>query len=58
MKTSKDESIIPVRRTIMEYRHEIIDFGESIPVKFFVHQLGYSGLHWHNSLELLFVVSG
>ena len=29
----------------MEYRHEIIDFGESIPVKFFVHQLGYSGLH-------------
>ena len=42
----------------MEYRHEIIDFGESIPVKFFVHQLGYSGLHWHNSLELLFVVSG
>ncbi len=37
----------------MEYRHEIIDFGESIPVKFFVHQLGYSGLHWHNSLELL-----
>ncbi|MBQ8555825.1 MAG: helix-turn-helix domain-containing protein [Clostridia bacterium] len=42
----------------MEYRHEIIDFGESIPVKFFVHHLGYSGLHWHNSLELLFVVSG
>ncbi len=42
----------------MEYRHEIIDFGQSIPVKFFVHQLGYSGLHWHNSLELLFVVSG
>ena len=42
----------------MEYRHEIIDFGQSIPVKFFVHQLGHSGLHWHNSLELLFVVSG
>ena len=42
----------------MEYRHEIINFGEEVPVKCFVHQLGHSARHWHNSLELLFVVSG
>jgi len=42
----------------MEYRHEIIDFGESVPVKCFIHQLGHSAQHWHNSLELLFVLSG
>lgn len=42
----------------MEYRHEVIDFGESVPVKCFVHQLGYSPRHWHNSIEILLVLSG
>lgn len=42
----------------LEYRHEIISFGDSVPVRCFIHQLGYSGRHWHNSLELLFVMSG
>lgn len=42
----------------MEYRHEIINFGERVPVRCFIHQLGHSGRHWHDSLELLFVLSG
>lgn len=42
----------------MEYRHEIIDFGENVPVKCFIHQLGYSARHWHSSMELLFVLKG
>ena len=42
----------------MEYRHEIINFGERVPVRCFIHQLGHSGRHWHDSLELLFVLTG
>ena len=42
----------------MEYRHEIISFGQRVPVRCFIHQLGHSGRHWHESLELLFVLSG
>ena len=42
----------------MDYRHEIINFGERVPVRCFIHQLGHSGRHWHDSLELLFVLSG
>ncbi|MBQ9308953.1 MAG: helix-turn-helix domain-containing protein [Clostridia bacterium] len=42
----------------MEYRHELINFGERVPVRCFIHQLGHSGRHWHDSLELLFVLSG
>lgn len=42
----------------MEYRHEIINFGDRVPVRCFIHQLGHSGRHWHDSLELLFVLSG
>lgn len=42
----------------MDYRHEIINFGKRVPVRCFIHQLGHSGRHWHESLELLFVLSG
>lgn len=42
----------------MEYRHEVINFGESVPVKCFIHQLGHSPRHWHNSIEILLVLSG
>lgn len=42
----------------MEYSHELIDFGNSVPVKCFIHQIGYSPRHWHSSLELLFVLNG
>ncbi len=42
----------------MESIHEIIDFGSHIPIKFFIHSIGDVGRHWHQSTELLFVLSG
>ncbi len=42
----------------MEQTHEIIDFGSSVSIKCFLHRLGFSGRHWHESMELLFVLSG
>lgn len=42
----------------MEQLHEIIAFDNSIPVKCFLHKLGYSGRHYHDSIELLFILSG
>lgn len=42
----------------MEELHEIIAFDNSIPVKCFLHRLGYSNRHYHDSIELLFVLSG
>ena len=42
----------------MESRQEIIDFGSRIPVKFFLHRIGNVPRHWHDSMELLFVLSG
>lgn len=42
----------------MEELHEIIAFDNSIPVKCFLHRLGYSGRHYHDSIELLFLLSG
>lgn len=42
----------------MEGQNELIKFGSTIPIKCFVHRLGYSSKHWHNSIELLFILSG
>lgn len=42
----------------MQKVYEIIDFSEQIPVKCFIHKLGYSPRHWHESIELLYVLSG
>lgn len=42
----------------MEYRHEIIDFPDSLPIKIFIHRIGEVSMHWHQSLELLYIVSG
>lgn len=42
----------------MEQMHEIIQFDNSVPVKCFLHKLGYSNRHWHDSMELLFILSG
>lgn len=42
----------------MEYRHEIIHFGNHIPVKFFLHKIGDVSKHWHQSLELIIVLKG
>jgi xylan 1,4-beta-xylosidase len=42
----------------MNERHEIIDFGSSIPICCFIYRLGYAARHWHNSIELLYVIKG
>ncbi|MCM8709958.1 helix-turn-helix domain-containing protein [Clostridium sp. SYSU_GA19001] len=42
----------------MEERHEIINFSDKIPVKIFINKLGNVPKHWHNSLEILFILSG
>lgn len=42
----------------MTERHEIIEFSPQIPIKFFMHQLGVVGRHWHSSPELLLVLDG
>ena len=42
----------------MEHRHEIIKFPDNSPIKVFIHKLGDVNMHWHRSLELLYIVSG
>lgn len=42
----------------MEARHEIIPFDSGSPIKLFTHKLGDVTRHWHESLELLFVLAG
>lgn len=42
----------------MEARHEIISFDSGSPIKFFTHKLGDVTRHWHESLELLLVLTG
>ena len=42
----------------MEARHEIIQFDNNSPIRFFMHKLGSVTRHWHESLELLFVLTG
>lgn len=42
----------------MEARHEIIPFDSNSPIRLFTHKLGDVTRHWHESLELLFVLAG
>ena len=42
----------------MEARHEIIHFDSGSPIRLFMHKLGDVARHWHESLELLFVLAG
>lgn len=42
----------------MEARHEIIPFDHNNPVRLYMHKLGDVTRHWHESLELLFVLAG
>lgn len=42
----------------LEERHEIIKFSPNIPLKIFMHKLGFVAKHWHKSLELLMVLEG
>lgn len=43
---------------LLEERHEIIEFSPNIPLKIFMHKLGFVARHWHKSLELLMVLEG
>ncbi|MBC7958959.1 MAG: helix-turn-helix transcriptional regulator, partial [Vallitaleaceae bacterium] len=42
----------------MEFRHEIIHFTGQVPFKVYLHRIGDVQKHWHQSLELLYVVEG
>lgn len=42
----------------MEHRHEIVNFPENSPIKIFIHKLGEVNMHWHRSIELLYIVKG
>lgn len=43
---------------MLDERHEIIEFSPNIPLKIFMHKLGFVANHWHKSLELLMVLEG
>ncbi|MCM1173660.1 MAG: helix-turn-helix domain-containing protein [Blautia sp.] len=43
---------------MLDERHEIIEFSPNIPLKIFMHKLGFVAKHWHKSLELLLVLDG
>ena len=42
----------------MNYTHETINFGNTVPIKFFLDNKGVILPHWHQSMELVFVLSG
>lgn len=42
----------------MDYEFENIQFNSDIPIKIFVHNLNYTQNHWHDALEILFVLDG
>lgn len=42
----------------MDQRHEIVNFPDNSPIKIFIHKLGDVSMHWHRSLELLYIVNG
>lgn len=43
---------------ILDYTYEIINFNNVLPIKIFIHRVNYVPNHWHESLELLFILSG
>lgn len=42
----------------MDYIFENIQFNSDIPFRIFVHNLNYTQNHWHDALEILFVLDG
>lgn len=42
----------------MERSYEVIAFGEAIPIRCFVNRIGRAEQHWHDSLEVLMILSG
>lgn len=42
----------------MKFNHEIISFPKNVPLNLSINRLGSVGRHWHQSLEIVFVVHG
>lgn len=42
----------------MEYKYEIVKSQEGLPIKAFIHSINGFEMHWHNELEILFVLQG
>lgn len=42
----------------MNATHEIIEYKETMPLKLFYQRIGSVSMHWHRSLEVLFVLNG
>lgn len=42
----------------MDYFHESINYSEDIYANLFLHSVNYVRKHWHNSYEMLFILSG
>ncbi len=42
----------------MDFIYESIKFSKTFPVNLFVHKVNYVQNHWHESIELLFILSG
>lgn len=42
----------------MKFNHEIISFPKNVPLNLSINRLGSVGRHWHQSLEIVFVVNG
>ncbi len=38
--------------------HEIIDYTNTLPIKLSFMRIGHAPMHWHNSLEILYILSG
>ncbi len=43
---------------MFDEKHEIVEFSPNIPLKIFMHKIGFVAKHWHKSLELLMVLDG
>lgn len=46
------------RKESMQSTYEIIEYNANFPVKLFFQRIGHISNHWHDSIELLFVLSG
>ena len=42
----------------MGYEHEIVSFPESVPLNIQVNRIGHVPRHWHQSIELIFIMRG
>ncbi|MGV8979604.1 GH39 family glycosyl hydrolase [Clostridium sp.] len=42
----------------MNINGDVIDFGASSPMNFSIHEIGKIKRHWHQSIELLYILSG